>query len=62
MEHNLEAKIIQTLDGRLPKRDNVSKETHENKSWIKSNSGANNGWVPKGINFPKVELEKFDGT
>jgi len=26
-----------------------------------SNIGANHGWVPKGIHFPKVELREFDG-
>jgi hypothetical protein len=70
-------KWIQTLDGRLPKSDIVTEETHENKGSIhveqpsnnkhfsggfNSNSGVNYGWVPKGVNFPKVELKKFDGT
>jgi hypothetical protein len=63
MEQKLVAKIIQTLDGRLPKSDTVTKETHENKGSIhveqpssnkhfsggfNSNSGVNYGWVPKG--------------
>jgi hypothetical protein len=54
----------------------VKKETHENKVSIdveqppnnnhfsggfNSNSGVNYGWVPKGVNFPKVELKNFDG-
>jgi hypothetical protein len=69
--------ILQTLYGRLPKSDIVTEETHENKGSIharqlainkhfscgfNSNSGVNYGWVPKGLNFPKVELKKFDGT
>jgi hypothetical protein len=71
------AKIIQTLDGRIPKRDTVTEETHEDKgsthvekpfnnkhfsSGFKYNSRNNYGWVPKGVNFPKVKLKKFDGT
>jgi hypothetical protein len=73
----LKISILQTLDGRLPKSDTVTEETHENKGSIhveqpsnnkhfsggfNSNSGVNYGWVPKGVNFPKVELNKFDGT
>jgi hypothetical protein len=27
-----------------------------------SNSGVTYGWFPKGVNLPKVELRKFDGT
>jgi hypothetical protein len=64
-------KLIKTLYGRLPKSDNVPKGTHENKGrshveqpfsgkhllgGFKSNSGVNYRWVPKCINFPKVEL------
>jgi hypothetical protein len=77
MEQKMVARLIQTLDERLPKSDNVTEGTHENKGSIhveqpsinkhipggfNSNIGANHGWVPKGIHFPKVELRKFDGT
>jgi hypothetical protein len=63
--------------GGFPKSDIVIEETRENKGSIhvqqtltnknfsggfNSNSGVNYGWVPKGVNFPKVELKKFDGT
>jgi len=68
--------IIQTLDGRFSKSDIVTKEAHENKGSIhakqpsnnkhflcgfNSNSGVNYGWVPKGVNFPKIQLKKFYG-
>jgi hypothetical protein len=81
MDHKMEQKmvfgLIQFLDERLPKSDNVTKETHDNKGSVhveqpsiekhisrgfNSNNGANHGWVPKDIYFPKVELRKFDGT
>jgi hypothetical protein len=73
----LEHKIIEALNGRLSKIDKVSKGTHENKGSIqveqlsnnknvprefKSNSGVTCGWFLKGVNLPKVELKKFDGT
>jgi hypothetical protein len=72
----LQNSILQTLDGRLPKSNIVTKETHENKgsihaeqtannkqysSGFNSNNGVNYGWGPKGVNFHKVELNKFDG-
>ena len=68
--------ILQTLDVRLPKSDIVTKVTHVNKvsihvekptsnkknsSGFNSNSGFNYGGGPK-LNFPKLELKKFDGT
>jgi len=77
MEQMMLDKFMQTLDGMLPNSDNVSKVTHENKGSshveqpssnkhllgeFNSNSGVNYGWVPKCINFTKVELKKFDGT
>jgi hypothetical protein len=73
----LKISILKTLDGRLPKSDIVTKETHENNGSIhvendssnnkfsrrlKSNSGVNYGWAQKGVSLPKVELKKFDGT
>ena len=73
----LKNSILQTLDGMLPKSDIVTKVTHENKGSIhveqlsnnnnfpggfNSNSGITYGWSPKGVNLPKVELRKFDGT
>jgi hypothetical protein len=69
--------ILQTLDGRIPKIETITKETHENKGSIhieqptnnnkflggfNSSSVVNYGWVSKGDKFPKVELKKFDGT
>jgi len=71
----LKKSILQTLDGRLPKSDNVIEVTHENKctihvkqpannkqfsSGFNSNSGVNYGGDPK-FNFLKIELKKFDG-
>ena len=68
--------IIQALDERLPKSDNVAQGTHENKysvlveqSFINkhilgvfnSNIGENHGWFPEGIHFPKINMRKFDG-
>ena len=63
--------IIQNLEGRISKRDTITKETHENKGNIhveqpsnnksslggfNSNSGDNYGWVPKGGKLSKVEV------
>jgi hypothetical protein len=42
MEHKLVAWIIQTLDGRLPKRNIVTKETRENKFSIHVEQPPNN--------------------
>jgi len=68
--------IIKTLDQRPSKSDIVTEGTRENigsvhveqlsnnKNFLggfNSNSGVNYGWVPKGVNFPNVELKKFDG-
>ena len=73
----LKFSILKTLDGRLHKSDSVTEENHENKgsihveqpsnnnhfsSGFNSNSGFNYGWVHKGVNFPKDESHKFDGT
>jgi len=69
MEYKLVTKIIQTLDGRLPKSDIVTKETHENKgnihveqcssnknfsSGLNSNSGVTYGYVLRVWNFPRL--------
>jgi hypothetical protein len=77
MKQKLVAKLIYTLYKRLPKSDTMTKSTHENKFSIQVkqnsinnhvsegfmfNSGVYYGWVPKGINLPKVELKNFDGT
>ena len=73
----MEQNIIESLNGRLHKIDKGSEGTHENKGSIQveklsndktfpggfnSNSGVTYRWLPKGVNFPKVELKKFDGT
>jgi hypothetical protein len=77
MDGKLEQKILEALYGRLPKIDKGSKGTHENKGSVQveqlsnnknfprgfnSNNGVTYGWSPKGVNLPKVELRKFDGT
>jgi hypothetical protein len=67
--------ISQAIDGRLPKGDIKMEWTHENKgsthfeksannkpfSESNSNYGVNSGGGSK-FNFPKIELNKFDGT
>jgi hypothetical protein len=73
----MEHKIMEALNGRFPKIDKVYKGTHENKGGIQveqisnnknfpwgfnSNNGFSYGWSPKGVNLPKVELRKCDGT
>jgi hypothetical protein len=69
------ARLIQTLEQRLPKTDNVAQGTHKvsvhekqtsiNKNILvgfDSNSGYVHGWFSKGIHFPKIDMRKFDGN
>jgi DNA anti-recombination protein RmuC len=76
LEH-MEQKILEALYGRLSKIDKGSEGTHENNDSVQveqlsnnktfpggfnPNNGVTYGWSPKGVNLPKVELRKFDGT
>jgi hypothetical protein len=67
----METMLIHNLDVRLPKSDSVTQGTDENKDTkihveqpsinnhiprgFNSNIGANHGWVPKGIHFPRID-------
>jgi hypothetical protein len=77
MQNSMSSMIFQDLDERFPKGYIKMQGTHENKGSIhveqtannkpfstiesNSNSGVNYGGGPK-FNFPKIELNKFDGT
>jgi hypothetical protein len=73
----MEQNIMEALIERLPKIDQVSEGTHANKDSVQVeqlsnnknflggfnyNNGVTYGGSPKGVNLPKVELRKFDGT
>ena len=84
MEKNIDQKmeqqmvrLIQALEERLPKSDNVAQGTHENKDIVhveqpsiithiprgfNSNIGDNHGWSPKGIHLHKIDMRKCDGN
>jgi hypothetical protein len=77
MKRDMEQMIMEALNGRPPKIDKVSERTRENNGsvWVEQlsnnknflggynfNNGVTYGWSPKGVNLPKVELMKFDGT
>ena len=68
--------LIQDPEEKLPNDDNVGQDTHdeinsshfEKPSFSKStpggfdsNTGSNQGWFPRGIQLPKIDMRKFDG-
>ena len=67
--------LMQDLDERLPKSDNVAQETHKFSVYVeqpsinkhilggfKSSIEDDYGWFPKGIHIPKTNMRKFDGN
>ena len=76
MEENMEriAKLVQKSEGKVPKGDDVARGYHEDKYSVHvdqasintlrgfdSNNGSNQGWSPRGIQIPKINMRKFDG-
>lgn len=70
------AKLIRNPEGKLPKGEDVAQGTQEEKDSVHveqpslnkntprgfdSNNGSNQGWSPKGIQLPKIDMRKFDG-
>ena len=68
--------LIQHPEENLPNDDNVGQGTHnernsshfEKPSFSKStpggfdsNTGSNQGWFPRSIQLPKIDMRKFDG-
>ena len=68
--------LIQHPEEKLPKDDKVGQGTHhernsshfEKPSFSKStsrgfdsNTRSNQGWFPRGIQLPKIDMRKFDG-
>ena len=68
--------LIQHPEEKLPNDDKVGQGTHDernsshfekpsfNKSTpggFDSNTGSNQGWFPRGILLPKIDMRKFDG-
>ena len=70
------ANLIQNLEGKIPKGDDVGQGFQEDKDnflvdqlyinkntprGFDSNNGSNQGWSPRGIQVPKIDMSKFDG-
>jgi hypothetical protein len=68
--------LIQHREEKIPNDDNVGQGTHDernsshfekpsfgksNPRGFDSNTGSNQGWFPRGIQLPKIEMRKFDG-
>ena len=68
--------LIQHLEEKLPNNDNVGQGTHDERNsshfekpsfsksttgGFDSNTGSNQGWFPRGIQLPKIDMMKFDG-
>lgn len=78
MDQNLEqymSMLMQALNERIPKSDNMAHGNHKdsvhveqpsiNKHIIRgfdSNNGGIQGWFPRGIQLPKIDIKKFDGN
>ena len=68
--------LIQYPKEKLPNDDNVGQGTHDERNsshfekpsfskstpgGFDSNTGSNQGWFPRGIQLPKIDMRKFDG-
>ena len=68
--------LIQHQDGKIPKEEELEPGIHEEKNssqveltsmnkhdikGIDSNMGSNQGWFPRGLQHPKIDMRKFDG-
>ena len=62
-------KLLQNIEEKLPKGDDVDQGAQVEKPSINKNSlrgldsnvGSNQGWYTKGIQIPKIDMRKFDG-
>ena len=70
------AKLIQNIEWKIPKDDDVAQGVEEDKDnahvekpfinnhaprGFYSHNGSNQGWSPRGIQLPKIDMRKFDG-
>ena len=68
--------ILQHTEEKFPYGDNVVQGTHDDRNsshcekpsfskhtlgGFDSNTGSNQGWFPRGIQLPKIDMIKFDG-
>ena len=68
--------LIQHTEENLPNGDNVGQGTHDDRNsshfekpsfskhspgGFDSNTRSNQGWFPRGIQLPKIDMRKFDG-
>ena len=68
--------VIQHPEENIPNDDNVGQGTHDERNsshfekpsfgkstpgGFDSNTGSNQGWFPRGIQLPKIDMRKFDG-
>jgi hypothetical protein len=68
--------IIQQIEENLPNGDNVGQGSHDDRNsfhfeqpsfskhihgGFDSNNGYNQGWFPRGIKLPKIDMRKFYG-
>ena len=68
--------LIQHPEEKLPNDDKVGQGTHDERNsshfekpsfskstpgGFNSNTGSNQGWFPRGIQLPKIDMRKFDG-
>jgi hypothetical protein len=68
--------LIQNPEEKLPNYDKVGQGTHDERNsshfekpsfsnstpgGFDSNTGSNQGWFPRGIQIPKIDMRKFDG-
>ena len=68
--------LIQHREEKIPNDDNVGQGTHDERNSYRfeklsfskstpggfdSNTGSNQGWFPRGIQLPKIDMRNFDG-
>ena len=68
--------LIQHPEEKIPNDDKVGQGTHDERNsshfekpsfskstlgGFDSNTGSNQGWFPRGIQLPKIDMRKFDG-
>ena len=68
--------LLQNIEEKIPNGDNVGQGNHDDRNssnfgkpsfskhtprGFDSNTGSNQGWFPRGIQLPKIDMRKFDG-
>ena len=68
--------LLKHTEEKIPNGDNVGQGTHDDRNsshfeqpsfskhtpgGFDSNTGSNQGWFPRGIQLPKIDMRKFDG-